>query len=89
MKTHSLHGIRKKIDRIDRKLMKVVIKRYGVVERIGRLKNKAGLPVVDKKREKDILERINKLNVNDEIKSSIKNIYKCIFNSSYKVERVE
>ena len=37
--------------------MKLLIKRYVVVKKIGKFKNESGIPVVDKEREQEIVKK--------------------------------
>ena len=84
-----ISGLRKKINRIDKKLMKLLIKRYVVVKKIGKFKNESGIPVVDKEREQEIVKKIDTLKTEDGAKRSVKEIYKCIFSASHRAERAE
>jgi chorismate mutase len=56
---------------------------------IGKMKGQFGIPIVDKEREGQIVEKIQDLNTDDETKSAIIKIYECIFDTSYRVEKVE
>ena len=87
MKSKSIEHYRRKINRIDRRIMKMLIERYGSVESIGMLKKKDGLEVVDNKRERDILRKIEKLKTGIKEKYYIASIYRAVFSSSYKVEK--
>lgn len=50
--------LRKKIDRIDQKLIELLCQRMEFVRHIGRFKKEKRLPTQDKKREKEILQKI-------------------------------
>lgn len=47
---------RRKIDKIDHKLMKLLEKRLDSARKIGEYKKKNGMKIIDKKREKEILK---------------------------------
>jgi 3-deoxy-7-phosphoheptulonate synthase/chorismate mutase len=89
MKENILGSLRKKVNRIDRRLMKDLTRRFGIVQMIGEMKGQIGIPIVDKERERKIVEKIQTLNTDDTTKSAIKKIYECIFDTSYHIEKVE
>jgi len=51
-----LSAIRKELDRIDRKLVDLLVERSSVIEEVVRYKGRYGLPVVDRAREAEVLE---------------------------------
>ncbi len=53
-----LEDCRKKIDAIDVHIVELLNKRAEIVKEVGRLKMKAGLPIVDLERENQILRRV-------------------------------
>lgn len=69
---------RKKIDKLDKKIMSSLNKRFTLSNEIGILKNTVNLPVVDEIREKEILDKVN----NYENASFIEPIYQKIFDQS-------
>jgi chorismate mutase len=69
--------------------MKLFMKRYETVELIGRIKKKAGLPVVDDKREREIMKKIDLLTTDGRVKSGIARIYRAVFSTSYSIEKEE
>jgi len=52
----TLEGYRKKIDKIDENIIKLIEKRLDYSRRIGEYKKKNGIKIVDLKREKEILD---------------------------------
>lgn len=58
----SLEELRKKIDRIDNRLVELLNERAGVVVDIGKLKNKTGRQVYAPDREKKVFEKIKRAN---------------------------
>jgi chorismate mutase len=64
-----LKRLRKKIDRADQALLKAFSARFQAVERVGDLKRKLGLPVVQKARWNELLQdrlkRAKRLGVSD------------------------
>ncbi|MHA1784106.1 MAG: prephenate dehydratase [Candidatus Helarchaeota archaeon] len=59
----SIEEIRDKISAIDEKLAKLLDERIGLVQKIGKLKKEKGLPIVDEEREREIYEKISRLNL--------------------------
>ena len=87
MKNNQLKDIRKKLDKIDNKLLKLIKKRTKLVDIVIRIK-KHKKDIVDKKRIKQILKRIKlqskKMNVDTEI---TKKIWISMINAYIKYER--
>ena len=67
--------------------MKLFIKRYKTVGFIGGIKKNKGLSVVDDKREREIMEKIELLKTDSRIKNGIADIYRTIFSTSYLIEK--
>jgi chorismate mutase len=55
-----MQQIRNQIDGIDKKVIGLLGKRMKLAAELGRLKKKEGLPVLDKKREAEMLAKIEK-----------------------------
>jgi chorismate mutase len=89
MKLKSIKHYRRRINGIDRRIMKMLVMRYKSVDCIGKLKKKEGKEIVDNKREHDILQKIEKLNTGSKIKNYIVSIYKTVFSASYIIEKEE
>ncbi|MBI3323418.1 MAG: chorismate mutase [Candidatus Omnitrophica bacterium] len=53
-----LAGLRRGIDRIDLGLLRLLNRRAALALRIGRVKKKRGLPVVDERRERTVVDRL-------------------------------
>ncbi len=87
MKNNQLKDIRKKLDKIDNKLLKLIKKRTKLVDIVIKIK-KHKKDIVDKKRIKEILKRIKlqskKMNVDIEI---TKKIWISMINAYIKYER--
>ena len=56
----SLKDHRKKIDRIDRKIAKLLLLRFGAVKRISSIKKLGNRKITDKKRESEVLSNVKK-----------------------------
>lgn len=83
-----LNKYRKKIDKIDRKIVKLLSKRMSIVEFIAKYKQKEGLPILQKEREEEHLHEILiKCNESKACKSYIHNIFEAIFEESRKIQK--
>jgi len=55
-----MQQIRNQIDTIDKKIITLLGKRFKLVPKLAKLKKKEGLPIQDKKREVEMLSRLQK-----------------------------
>jgi chorismate mutase len=77
--SHKLTLLRKKIDQIDDRLIKLLAQRMRVVEKIGEWKKQKGLPLLDKKRWREVLgSKVNKAKKLDLNPALVKKIYNLI-----------
>ena len=71
----SLEELRKKIDAADTRIVKLIAERIRIAEEIGKEKKKQGKQIVDKGREREVLENIKSIaqdeNINQEDIASI------------------
>lgn len=79
-----LNSYRKKIDKIDKKISDLLIKRYKVVKAIGDVKQEQNLPVRDYKREE---ESLRKLLSSKELTESEKQYIAGIFSEIHRISR--
>lgn len=86
MKT--LYKLRKEIDEIDEDILHFLAKRIAAIEEVGKLKNKKGLPIIDKKRRDQLLdslaERAEKLKVS---KKFVKQLFTLIHDHSVELQK--
>ncbi|UCB44538.1 MAG: chorismate mutase [Spirochaetota bacterium] len=85
--SENLQKLRRRIDRIDRRLVKLLARRYKEVCLIGRLKREANRDVVDPEREEDVLKRVLRLVKEEEQSEYIRSIYLSIFKESSNIQR--
>jgi chorismate mutase len=89
----ALNRLRSRIDRIDKGIIRLLLKRSRAVERIGRLKKQQGIPVVDSEREREILSRIDtKIDLQKAAgaqREFVRKVYERIFTASREMERGE
>lgn len=76
--------LREKIDKLDKKIVKYLEERIKITEKILDLKTKLHLPITDKKREEEIINKLRLLIHNPILKDSLEEIYESIFTLSKK-----
>jgi monofunctional chorismate mutase len=81
-----LQRYRAAIDRIDGRLVRLLKKRLSLVKRVGRLKEKRGMNVVQPKREEEILSRLSDAAGDEETRAFLDAVYRALFKASYRVE---
>ncbi|MFC1655306.1 chorismate mutase [Patescibacteria group bacterium] len=84
----TLDSLRKKIETTDRKITKLLKKRYALVKKIGAIKRKQKISVIHKDRENQLLLK-TKLYCkgSKEIFKYISNIFKHIYKESHKIQK--
>jgi chorismate mutase len=83
-----LDKYRKQIDKIDKKIIDYLAKRYQVVKKVGEFKKKKGLKPFDKKRFQEVLKtRISFAEEKGLPKELIKKIYQTIHKFSLEIEK--
>jgi len=87
LKIANLDRIRKAVDKIDGKILKLLNLRASKALLIGDEKKKAGLPVVDLKREKQIIERMIKMNNGPLSDEQVARLYKSIISSCRNLQK--
>jgi len=76
---------RKEIDKIDKEFFKLLKKRFEVAKKIGKYKIRNKIPIVNKKREKEIVDFwCKKTNLE---KKFVKNFFILIFEESKRLQR--
>jgi chorismate mutase/prephenate dehydratase len=83
----SLEELRKKIDELDRKLVRLLNERARVVVEIGKLKNKTDKPVYAPDREKEVLARIAEANEGPLPDKCLVAIWRELMSGSFVLER--
>ncbi len=81
-----IEKFRDRIDRIDRRIVRLLTRRYGLVLSIGLLKKSSGTPVVQPERENEILLKIGKRINEAPIREFIFTVYRSLFKASHRVE---
>ena len=85
-----LENLRKEIDAIDKHLLEIIQKRILMMKATGKAKKKLGKAIVDKDREKEKMEMVEKnaqeLNIPTQL---VKKIWKLFFEHAIEIEKNE
>jgi chorismate mutase/prephenate dehydratase len=81
-----LRKYRSRIDRVDRRLVRLLGKRYELVRIVGSVKNSRGLSIVQPERERQVLDRIAARVATGGTREYIRAVYRALFEASYRVE---
>lgn len=80
-----IHKYRKEIDRIDEQIVALLVKRLGVVKKIGKVKLENREQITNNRREQEIYEKIYEI-VPEDLYDSIQEIYKSIISKSRELQ---
>jgi chorismate mutase len=86
MKEDKISELRKRIDLLDRIILRLLEERLRLAKKIIKTKIKRGLEITDRKREKEIIENLKKATKNKILKKYLSQIYKIVFKIS-KIQR--
>ncbi len=82
----NLETWRNEIDGIDTEILNLLQKRAVVVKEIGKIKAKAGLPLIDEEREQAILNRISRRRNEPLSGEAVSCIFSCIIQESRRIQ---
>ncbi len=77
-----MEEFRKKIDDCDKKIIEALIERLEIAKEIGKFKKANNLPIVDKKREEKVLEKVKNLGQGKISSDVIEKIYRIIIDTA-------
>jgi chorismate mutase/prephenate dehydratase len=83
----SIHEVRKAIDQLDARIVKLLNERIRLVLDIGRLKRKSGEEIYAPHRERAVLQRICRLNQGPLTNESLRSVYREVMSSALAVEK--
>jgi chorismate mutase len=83
-----IDALRRRIDDIDRRLVKLLNERAGCAVEIGRLKEAAGLPVFQPSREADVLANVRAVNDGPLDHGAITRLFERIIDEARRLERM-
>ena len=78
--------LRERIDEIDEEIIQLLKKRMGRSKEVGKLKEELHIPVEDKKREKEIIDRLTKKAGKNLSEEELIRIFTSVFKSSKQVQ---
>ena len=82
----NLSALRREIDRIDLRLLRLLNRRGALARQIGRLKRRHGLPVQDRKREQVVLARMLQRNGGPLPRESVRGIFREILRQNRRLQ---
>ncbi|MFW6139410.1 MAG: chorismate mutase [Spirochaetota bacterium] len=82
----SVERYRRKVDKLDRRIINLLRKRYRTVKCIGSEKRKYHKPVKDQERENQIIRKIDTLVPAGKCRKYVKSVYRVIFRASCEAE---
>ena len=84
-----IEEIRLAINKYDDKILILLLERFILSKKIGKIKNQYNIPINSRKREEEILNRISK-NIRDPLDAkAIRSIFREIFNFSKEMQNTE
>lgn len=81
-----LKELRSEVDQCDRELAKILEKRLHIIMEIMREKKDLGVPIFNKDREREVIQRIGDYVVSSELKEEIKNIHTHVLRSCRRIQ---
>ena len=78
---------RKAIDEIDEKIISLLKKRMTVSKKVGELKAELQIPIEDKSRESEIIERLSELAEGNLSEEQLIRIFTAVFGSSKQIQK--
>ena len=78
--------LRKKLDKIDEEMLKLLEKRMNIIKSVGKIKSKLNIPIEDIERENDIIKRLFEHSGKNVTEGQLIKIFKSVFQSS-KIEQ--
>lgn len=82
-----IEGWRAKIDVLDEILVDLLNRRAGYALEIGKIKKEKGMPIHSPGRERQILERVQELNLGPLTSGAIKRLFERVIDESRRLER--
>ena len=79
--------LRKQIDQLDEDIIQLLKKRMGISKEVGKLKEELDIPVEDKGREQEIIDRLTSQAGRNLSEEQLIRIFTAVFKSSNQVQR--
>lgn len=84
---NDMETLRKKIDRLDKRIVKLLNKRARYADEIGMIKEKLGLEVYSPEREKQVIENVSSENPGPLTDEAVSRVYERVIDESRRLER--
>ncbi|HYQ17037.1 MAG TPA: chorismate mutase [Polyangiaceae bacterium] len=82
-----LEELRRKIDAVDKEILKQLRERVGLVMLVGEYKRERNIPVYDPKRERDLLERLSNAAEHPLDREFVHNVFERLVDESRRIEQ--
>ncbi len=82
----NMKWLRKRIDRLDKRIVKLLNQRAGYADEIGKIKEKLGIEVYSPEREKQVIENVSKNNPGPLTDEAVQRLYERIIDESRRLE---
>ena len=82
-----IQKLREQIDEIDEEIIQFLKKRMGISIEVGKLKDELHIPIEDKKREKEIIDRLTKIAGKNLSEKQLIRIFTAVFKSSKQFQK--
>ena len=79
--------LRQQIDKLDEEIISILKKRMGVSREVGKLKERLDIPVEDKTRENEIIDRLTQQAGQNLSEEQLIRIFTAVFKSSKQVQK--
>ena len=79
--------LRQQIDMLDEEIIRLLKKRMGISKEVGKLKEKLDIPVEDKNRENEIIERLTQRAGQNLSEEQLIRIFTAVFKTSKQMQR--
>jgi len=84
---NDMNSLRKKIDLLDKRIVKLLNRRAKCADDIGKIKEKLGLEVYSPEREKQVIENVSRENAGPLTEEAVMRVYERIIDESRRLER--
>lgn len=83
----NLKELREQIDSIDRKILNLINKRLEIGLAVGRIKKKTGTQILDRSREKSVIEKLSKINQGPSSTQQLQYIFSVIITATREIQK--
>jgi chorismate mutase-like protein len=84
----ALADCRERIDAVDRRILALLNERGRIVEEVGRIKSASGMPILEPKREEDVLRNVGEHNQGPLEPEAVKRIFERVITEMRDVQRM-